>query len=289
VIITGKVLLLNPKKSGTHESLGDSASFITEAPQFLLEKSLSNTPHDSEGLSGKNFSKKNSNTLTKINTGSLLRKASIRITASLNEKKSLAENMEENYWNGNFLSPKKKRTHLIEKKSFTTAASAAYTLNKHNSDGNSVQRGLSTFKTREGEDLLNLDDVESIIQALPMFKVSKTLEVGDGFGESVLLTNSRRDCLALCKEDTNLLYISKTAYDKIMGEFNSKMIAKKIAFLKNYTIFKGLNENRIYNIFEKMKKLDMKLNDTIFKEGDKSDKIYFIKKGEVEVSRRIGA
>jgi hypothetical protein len=34
------------------------------------------------------------------------------------------------------------------------------------------------------------------------------------------------------------------------------MIAKKIAFLKNYTIFKGLNENRIYNIFEKMKKLD---------------------------------
>lgn len=289
MIITGKVLILNPKRSGTHESFGESPSFITEAPQFLLEKSISNTPHESEDHTGRDLSKKNSRTLSKLNTGSLLRKTSNIITANLSGKeKSSTENMEDNYWrNGNFLSPKKKRTLLIEKKSFSAATTAAYLLMKNNPDGKGVQRGFSTMRTREGDDLLNPDDVESIHQALPMFKISKTFEVGDGFGESVLLTNSRRDCLALCKEDTNLLYISKTSYDKLMGEFNSKMIAKKIAFLKNFTIFKGLNENRIYSIFEKMKKLDMKLNDTIFKEGNKSDKIYFIKKGEVEVSSRI--
>lgn len=60
-------------------------------------------------------------------------------------------------------------------------------------------------------------------------------------------------------------------------------IKEKVDFLHRFAIFQDFTKARISSLLFLFESLNLKRNQLIYKEGDKSDFLYFIKSGEIEV------
>ena len=61
---------------------------------------------------------------------------------------------------------------------------------------------------------------------------------------------------------------------------------RKIEFLEQFKIFKGVSEQRILKLSYFLKEKVMRRRDVLFKEGDMVDGLYFVKDGELEISMK---
>ncbi|KAL4466991.1 hypothetical protein ABPG74_010588 [Tetrahymena malaccensis] len=127
---------------------------------------------------------------------------------------------------------------------------------------------------------------------------------GDAFGEIALLTKQRRTGTMICKQDTHIMSLSKEAFDKLLGKYHERVKQEKIGFLRQFQVFDGVptskllsvifseEKNIFFQILFQLTKLihDMKtnvyqINNILYQEGDKVEDIFFIKDGEVELSK----
>ncbi|KRX09898.1 Cyclic nucleotide-binding protein [Pseudocohnilembus persalinus] len=131
---------------------------------------------------------------------------------------------------------------------------------------------------------------------------------GEGFGDFALLNRqqSERTATMVAKEDTFCMSISKQAFERMMEEYKEKVVNEKLRFFRKFQFFKEVPENYLLQMIKnnEIQKLDLGYsqckisnndnqnyendknhnNVCVYKEGDFADKIFFIKKGKVQIS-----
>ena len=110
-----------------------------------------------------------------------------------------------------------------------------------------------------------------------------TLGQGSSFGEYALLYNQPRIASILCTMDTHLAVLSKKSYLQILGTIENKRIEEIILFLKNFPVFKNWSKSALARISYFFSEIQLSRKTTVFREGEKIKKVYFLKEGELEL------
>ncbi|KAL4509922.1 hypothetical protein ABPG72_010115 [Tetrahymena utriculariae] len=129
---------------------------------------------------------------------------------------------------------------------------------------------------------------QKIYQKYPNFYIVKKLQTGDNFGEIALRMDKERTATIVCKSSCKFAVISKKGFQHILGDFFRIQLEEKEQFLQNIELFQGYNFAFLANILMNIKKKIYNFDDIIYEEGqDSNKKLYFIKSGEVELSKRV--
>ena len=114
-----------------------------------------------------------------------------------------------------------------------------------------------------------------------------SLETNDYFGDSALDVKTTRNATIIASEDTDLGYLEMNSYIHNIGEEKSKLIKKKIKFLKTNFFFKKIDKTKFEKkYFGYFISTIYKKGDILFKENDKPLFAYFIEEGKVELSSK---
>ena len=129
---------------------------------------------------------------------------------------------------------------------------------------------------------------------LTEFKLYEYIEItnlteGEIFGEIALQnTSKKRTATIITNEDCIFGTLTKNLYNFCLKSTQDKLRNIIIQFFLNGPIFKGVNqpifEGKYYNWFIKKK---YKNRTVLFKQGEKRKKIFFIKKGELELNAKM--
>ena len=65
--------------------------------------------------------------------------------------------------------------------------------------------------------------------------------------------------------------------------YTGQKIKEKLNFLHGFTLFQDFTKARMSTLLFLFENIEMKRNQIIYKEGDTSNYLYFVKSGEIEV------
>ena len=118
-----------------------------------------------------------------------------------------------------------------------------------------------------------------------IYYTSGTLGPGQSFGELGLLRKKPRAATILCIENTHLGILQKIDYETIYYELQNQKLKNLIKFFKNSLDVKITNDTitKFAYLFEKQKIL---FGEKVYIEGEIAEKIYLIKKGEIELNKK---
>lgn len=111
----------------------------------------------------------------------------------------------------------------------------------------------------------------------------RTFNVGSTFGELGLLEGKTRSATILCSKDSEFGTISKQHYECLLAVRDKKRLWTKFNFIKD-KLLPDLKADSLIKIFYNFKKKKFSKNERIYKQGEISNGIYLIKKGEVQVN-----
>lgn len=72
-------------------------------------------------------------------------------------------------------------------------------------------------------------------------------------------------------------------YFQILGQYHERLVQEKIDFMKQFSFFSEWSTSKMLSLWELFKKQSYTKNSIVYKEGDNTDGIYFVKQGEIEV------
>ena len=112
------------------------------------------------------------------------------------------------------------------------------------------------------------------------------LNKGDAFGEIALTSSTaKRTATIICDEETVFGTLQRDAYNSCIRDIQSKIRRGNVKFLLGVKIFSHLNwnffESRIFNFFKQIKTVSKEI---VVQQGKICDYIFFVKKGEYEVT-----
>ena len=135
---------------------------------------------------------------------------------------------------------------------------------------------------------LKLKEVKETIKYYYYNEIN-TISEGSIFGDLALNNlNKKRTATIITKEKSYFAVLSKKVYDNYIKLAQIKSRIRKVLFYTEGPIFKGLSP-RVFlnNFFFRIKKLECTKGKIIFNQGNKRNKIYFIVKGEFELSGKM--
>ncbi len=124
------------------------------------------------------------------------------------------------------------------------------------------------------------------VEATEKGKFKKKYNQWECFGELSLITQNKREETIKCLEDVSVFTIDGVSFRDIQKRINEKILKERFNFLNTISIFESLDNISKYNVAQKIKLKEFKINDKIINKGDVGDNLYIIKDGLV--SCRIG-
>ncbi|EAR98388.2 cyclic nucleotide-binding domain protein (macronuclear) [Tetrahymena thermophila SB210] len=121
-----------------------------------------------------------------------------------------------------------------------------------------------------------------------IFKYFHASNLGEGrvFGDLGILTKKPRAATIVCNEDCYFGVLNVEDYSKILMEQKKKKMQKGIKFLAS-TINISLSIEKMAKISQFFEKRQFASGERIYEEGDQVQHIYIIKRGEVELFRKL--
>lgn len=112
-----------------------------------------------------------------------------------------------------------------------------------------------------------------------------TYSEGSGFGELALMSKkvAKRAATIVCDDDVAVAILHKTAFNKSIKAALERKINLRVEFLKNFRLADGITRNTLVKLTQYLKEKTYRRRDVVYKEGDVSDGVFFIKDGEFEV------
>ena len=110
---------------------------------------------------------------------------------------------------------------------------------------------------------------------------------GEAFGEIALTSGGVRTGTMVCREDSLLLTLDKASYTYIIGRFKSEQDQQQLEFLKQFLFFQNIPSSNFLSLQKFTTTLNLGNRCTVYDEGDHSNGVFFIKQGEVEISRNF--
>ena len=108
----------------------------------------------------------------------------------------------------------------------------------------------------------------------------KRYEPGEAFGELALLYNAPRAATIFSDDDSTLYGLDRQTFNHIVKDAAIRKRDKYEAFLKKVSLLSTMDDYERAQVSEAFSEEKYKANETIIKEGDAGDKLYFIMEGE---------
>ena len=88
----------------------------------------------------------------------------------------------------------------------------------------------------------------------------------------------------MVREDTDLATMTRTNFQKILKIFKESLKKEKVTHLKRFKSLRQLPDEVLHDVVQIMSVKHFSTHQYIYREGQESDYVYFINKGEVELS-----
>lgn len=98
---------------------------------------------------------------------------------------------------------------------------------------------------------------------------------------------AERPVAIIAKEDTVLGRLTHDSYDRILAHFNDHLLKIKVQFLQTVSILQEWSCTSLAALTNNLNVLCVNRNHVFFKEGDPCDFLYFIRSGEIEISKLV--
>ena len=148
-----------------------------------------------------------------------------------------------------------------------------------------------TFR-KEKKDLIRVvkeADNEFIeIEVDKLLKVD-TLMKGSAFGELALISDRPRAATIIADQRTSLLVIKKYQFKRILGEVSERRLFSKIRYLQSLNYFSGWSKSALTKISLYFHNALYQRNQFIYYEGQPVREIFFIKEGEMLITKKCRA
>ncbi|EAR88757.2 cyclic nucleotide-binding domain protein (macronuclear) [Tetrahymena thermophila SB210] len=129
------------------------------------------------------------------------------------------------------------------------------------------------------------EDQDFLEHQYPNMKLVKTYSNGGAFGEIALLTKEKRTATMVCEQDTHFMCLSKEGFDQIMGAYREFVFNERVEYLRQFSFFKNIPTSQLLSLWHYMKEEKFNMKNIIYTENDPSCFIFFIRKGEVQISK----
>jgi CRP-like cAMP-binding protein len=144
---------------------------------------------------------------------------------------------------------------------------------------------FSNYSKNIKEDKFNKKEQFTIYKYYEIVQKKK----GDTFGELALQhENSKRTATIVTNTDCILGYLTKNDYETCLSEIEIKRRKNEVNFIMSFSIFDQMNwinfENKYFNYF---KREYFSQGETILRQGEKINKIYFIMDGQFEITSSL--
>lgn len=90
-----------------------------------------------------------------------------------------------------------------------------------------------------------------------------------------------------CIQGTHFATLGKFDYDTSLAKIERKHMNKMIDFMTEMPCFRKWTKNSIIKFSYYLKKKQISRNQYLYRAGDKAEYIYIIKKGEIEITRKL--
>jgi len=114
-----------------------------------------------------------------------------------------------------------------------------------------------------------------------------TLGPGETYGELALLGDGVRRGTVVTTAITQTLVIEKETYDSACATHHVEKIAKRTAFLKQVFLFKDFEHEALVDLAKVLSDRKFEKNQTIIRQGEATDSMYFIVSGTCRVLTRM--
>ncbi|KAL4466353.1 hypothetical protein ABPG72_001031 [Tetrahymena utriculariae] len=135
--------------------------------------------------------------------------------------------------------------------------------------------------------MLDLTDEEFLQQKFPSFKLVKTFKEWEGFGDIALITQQYRTATMVCKEDCYCITLTRSGFEKVIGELQRKQKLIQVKFLKQFPFFSGIPKSKLMSILMDFEVMKFSKNKILFEEGQPIQQVFFILEGEVEIYKKF--
>jgi len=113
-------------------------------------------------------------------------------------------------------------------------------------------------------------------------KTVKQISKGECTGELALIHGAPRSATVTAQEKSEVWYITRNVYRKVLMVFSKEQSSQNIKFLKNVALFQPLLAKEIQVLVKALYENSFTAGEVIFRQGDPGDKFYVVKSGEVE-------
>lgn len=129
--------------------------------------------------------------------------------------------------------------------------------------------------------------LETVLDMHQGFKLVAIKSAGEIFGELALKYDILRTATCVSKSQTICGVISRETYLRIVDQAVDQVNIEKTRFLQNVQLFKNIPFKVYQGIMYEMKLAKYEQNGIVYDEGDEAENIYFVKSGEIELSRLV--
>jgi len=113
-------------------------------------------------------------------------------------------------------------------------------------------------------------------------KTVQQISKGGCTGELALIHGAPRCATVTAQEKSEVWYITRNVFRKVLMVYNKEQSSQNIKFLKNVALFQPLLAKEIQVLVKALYENSFAADEVIFRQGETGDKFYVVKSGEVE-------
>lgn len=129
-------------------------------------------------------------------------------------------------------------------------------------------------------------DNEYIEIEVSKLEVVNILKEGACFGELALMSDRPRAATITANSRVSLLVIHKNQFQKILGNIANDRLSSKVKFLHSLPFFSSWTKSAISKISVYFEEVTFLRNQVIFAEGQEVKELYFIREGEILITKQ---
>ena len=112
------------------------------------------------------------------------------------------------------------------------------------------------------------------------------LYAGSAFGELALISDKPRSASIQARERCSFLVLTKSDFKKILGVISENKLSLIVKFLQKIQYFHSWSKSSLTKIAYYLESLKFKKNQSIYRENEPVEGVYFIKDGEIIIEKK---
>jgi len=127
---------------------------------------------------------------------------------------------------------------------------------------------------------------DHLLAQYPDHILLNTLRDGEHFGEIALSFQCQRTATVVCRETCYFMTLNSSAYYRILSDYHETVQQELLKFLRSLSMTKDWPSENILGLMRQLKPIQAKRNHVVYDYGYPVEMIYFIRNGEIELTKK---